>query len=717
MLGVPCVIINGMTKSAAYEVGGKVNRENMGAQWNAVFLKGEWRFIDAFWASACVVGKKSKDWKLVDADGNYVDEDEEDDGAYQHVENEVNEFYFLTDPQKFIWTHFPDETEWQCLESTVSESEFEEHVYLRERFYSMNITLLDDFQWKEIILPEHGELGLRFGFPDEKTEDLQFRYAMYRNKSDEEFRHHLRLDRFVLLEHTKGLLRLSMRFPLSGKFKLDVYGMNEKEHESFDLICSHMIHCTVPKANCLPLPDQPAIGWGPVQETKDSGVVPLSHTGAVIVSEDGKIDIKLGTNKKMEIHQLLKNVTLDEATLSKYILVREENGEHYIHLRLPQGGEYALKVYANEEGMPGNAENILNYLISCTNEDVQNKPFPNVPDGILGKKAIAENIGVNARIQKGRFKTKDGRIRLEFAAMSYVELMIEIHTTDPEALKYLKSYRQTIEDRWAFDIDLPVKGEYSINVFARENPKRSRVYNVHSYLVFSDGHAYKDTKEEYKPTKVLTETIQTADNEALIPIPRGYLDVVCCLQRLHANDPPDSSQIEIIDHDNDKLFLAELNDYGEYMMNLYDKDEFGLLNCIARYQLNRKTTTELMQDDPMVIMDRIKEEVEEDEGKEETKSEAREKQRTGATLDMVRKRRHILMLKRRAMELGDRDALEQLIIAYEETKPADNDPTLTSARKLLQLLNAKDRKKKLNVLLVFYKRIISIAIHKLHKLY
>jgi hypothetical protein len=554
----------------------------------------------------------------------------------------------------------------------------------------MDISLLDDFQFKEIIIPEGGELGLRYGFPDEKTESYEFRYAMYRNKSDEEFRHHLRLDRFVLLEHTKGLLKLSMRFPLSGKFKLDLYGMDEKENGSFDLICSHMIQITAPKSNCLPLPDQPAIGWGPVQETKDSGVVPKSHDGAVIVTEDGKVDIKLGTNKKMEIHQLLKSINLDEATLSKYVLVREENGEHFIHIRLPQGGEYALKIYANEEGMPGDADNILNYLISCTNDEIQNKPFPNVPDGILGKKPVSESIGVNARIQKGRFKTKDGRIRLEFSAMSYVELMVEIHTTDIEALKYMKSYRQTIEDRWAFDIDLPVKGEYSVNVFARENPKRSRVYNVHSYLVFSDGHAYRDTKEEFRPTKALTETIQTADNEALIPIPRGYLDVVCCLQRLHANDPPDSSQIEIIDHDNDKLFLTELNDYGEYMMNLYDKDEFGLLTCIARYQLNRKTTTELMQDDPMVIMDRIKEEAEEDEDRAETKSETKDRMKTGATLDMVRKRRHILMLKRRAMELGDRDALEQLIVAYEDTKPAGDDPTLMSARKLLRLLNAKD---------------------------
>jgi transglutaminase/protease-like cytokinesis protein 3 len=54
MAGVPCVIISGMNKSAAYEVGSKVDRKMMGAQWNAVYIDGEWRFIDAFWAKDIV---------------------------------------------------------------------------------------------------------------------------------------------------------------------------------------------------------------------------------------------------------------------------------------------------------------------------------------------------------------------------------------------------------------------------------------------------------------------------------------------------------------------------------------------------------------------------------------------------------------------------------------------------------------------------------------
>lgn len=70
MAGIPCVIISGMNKSAAYEIGTRCDRKSMGAQWNAVYVNDDWRFLDAFWASACVVGRKSGEWTLVDSDGN-----------------------------------------------------------------------------------------------------------------------------------------------------------------------------------------------------------------------------------------------------------------------------------------------------------------------------------------------------------------------------------------------------------------------------------------------------------------------------------------------------------------------------------------------------------------------------------------------------------------------------------------------------------------------
>ena len=40
---------------------------------NAVHVDGEWRLLDVFWASTCLVGRQSADWALLDSDGQLVD--------------------------------------------------------------------------------------------------------------------------------------------------------------------------------------------------------------------------------------------------------------------------------------------------------------------------------------------------------------------------------------------------------------------------------------------------------------------------------------------------------------------------------------------------------------------------------------------------------------------------------------------------------------------
>lgn len=66
---IPCVIVTGMNKNAGYQIGQKMQRELVTAQWNVVLVDGQWRFIDVFWASTCLVGSVSKDWILVDEEG------------------------------------------------------------------------------------------------------------------------------------------------------------------------------------------------------------------------------------------------------------------------------------------------------------------------------------------------------------------------------------------------------------------------------------------------------------------------------------------------------------------------------------------------------------------------------------------------------------------------------------------------------------------------
>ena len=57
--GIQCVIIHGMAKSVAYDVGDKVTHKKMRNSWNAVYVDGSWRFIHPYWASQSARGYAS----------------------------------------------------------------------------------------------------------------------------------------------------------------------------------------------------------------------------------------------------------------------------------------------------------------------------------------------------------------------------------------------------------------------------------------------------------------------------------------------------------------------------------------------------------------------------------------------------------------------------------------------------------------------------------
>lgn len=53
-----------------------------------------------------------------------------------------DDFYFLTDPEEFIYTHFPDEERWQLLDAPVSLEEFEKRVFKTSAFFNMGLRLI-----------------------------------------------------------------------------------------------------------------------------------------------------------------------------------------------------------------------------------------------------------------------------------------------------------------------------------------------------------------------------------------------------------------------------------------------------------------------------------------------------------------------------------------------------------------------------------------------
>lgn len=53
-----------------------------------------------------------------------------------------DDFYFLTDPEDFVHSHFPDEKEWQLLDTPLSLEDFERGVFKTSAFFSLGLQLI-----------------------------------------------------------------------------------------------------------------------------------------------------------------------------------------------------------------------------------------------------------------------------------------------------------------------------------------------------------------------------------------------------------------------------------------------------------------------------------------------------------------------------------------------------------------------------------------------
>ena len=177
----------------------------------------------------------------------------------------INDFFFLTDPEQLIQTHLPDDPAWQLLQTPVSFDQFENNVYIRERFFQLGLQITSDHQQSSVLSTTRGAVSVSFSVPEAKSGDYNFRYLVYKSKSQQT--NDATLERYVFFQKRADRVTWDATFPVAGMFKLDIFGQDRSEHEALDLVCSYLIDCRDPETKVDPLPDCPDIGWGPTSET------------------------------------------------------------------------------------------------------------------------------------------------------------------------------------------------------------------------------------------------------------------------------------------------------------------------------------------------------------------------------------------------------------------------------------------------------------------
>lgn len=97
-IGIESVVISGYTKTD-----GEI--ANIGHNWNAISINGEYYLIDATWAAGHI-----------------------ENGKYIQI---FNDQYFMISPNEFIKTHMPFDPIWQFLNNPLTNKEFEASNYLK----------------------------------------------------------------------------------------------------------------------------------------------------------------------------------------------------------------------------------------------------------------------------------------------------------------------------------------------------------------------------------------------------------------------------------------------------------------------------------------------------------------------------------------------------------------------------------------------------------
>ncbi|KAG8445541.1 hypothetical protein GDO86_010349 [Hymenochirus boettgeri] len=314
--GVQCKSVSGYSKGAGYNIGQKFSG-NTDHAWNAVYLNNRWHLLDSTWGA----GKVSENASTF----NF----------------EYDEYYFLTHPALFIGNHFPEESNWQLLESELSLEEFEQMAYLRSYFY--NNGLLSVQPNKAILETVNGKATITI-----------------------ESRHHvLFLFQFNKTEST-GLMTLTEH-----GMKLDVYPQKTGEHilqifakrgkTNYKWALDYKIVCKSVDKN-MKIPKSLRNHVGPSWLSEEAGMLLPSHRDPIINTDDGQFTVTFALKGELDIFATLgsDDIKITSDMQHRHIFQRQKK------IRWNLRFEDKSNMYATK----------CQYLVTCTKNTVQWPMFP-----------------------------------------------------------------------------------------------------------------------------------------------------------------------------------------------------------------------------------------------------------------------------------------------------------------------------------------------------
>ena len=265
----------------------------------------------------------------------------------EFLQYEYNEYYFLPDPDEFIFQYRAKDDDKQLLKTPVTLDQFEDMPSVKSIFFTHGLQF--DGPLKAVLHTDangNTEVKIRLSFAKNIKLSCTLRHAERTRRDETEFRG-AKLERFVFHSIVDDLALFSVQVPEPGAYLLELF-VSRFDAGTLNGACVFKIVCEASGIAGCPLPNCAGAEWGPRRGEQRFGFKALTHVNGVVnVYKDLEIKFTLPT-KLGFLYELRKNDVVD-SVLEEYVHLIVTDDLLTIEVTLPPVGQYGLEIYAQKE--------------------------------------------------------------------------------------------------------------------------------------------------------------------------------------------------------------------------------------------------------------------------------------------------------------------------------------------------------------------------------
>ncbi|XP_072313864.1 kyphoscoliosis peptidase [Eucyclogobius newberryi] len=449
-VGIECQEVPGHSKGVGYRQGQSLRGVKSDHLWNAVLLSGQWFLLDACWGAGRV------------------------DMEHESFVKRFDDFYFLTDAEEFIHSHFPDEEKWQLLDCPISIEEFERRVFKTSAFFTLGLRLMQPHHCH--IVTDDGEANISLGFsrPTIFTFETTAHQDLLHLGSSEQ--RDSTKSSFGLLTVSHRTMKLQLLPPASGTYDVRIFARPEAATTPLKWVCSFTVECPVPRA-MEEIPENPFLSWGLQPNAQVQGVSGSSLGSEVVQIEQGSCEVVLKTSRPLMLVCELMHPELDPAVAKRCLATQIQSNALTCHVLFPQRGFYRLSVFVRDyEKTEVKFHNVANFLLHCKGKLTSlDELFPPNLGSACGPGLRTSEFGFTKFSHTtGVVSTQQGKCNITFHNQQDLELhtvLSQEKITKQSGLPLSRYLFCTYTDtKVTVSASLPERGVYRLGLYARTTP-------------------------------------------------------------------------------------------------------------------------------------------------------------------------------------------------------------------------------------------------------